>query len=269
MNILLASDLTARGDRPFDRAVTLAGETGGRFALLHVVEPGSKIESAREDEVIEAIRDDLPETGAEIEILIGKGSAPKTISEVAAQRDADLIVTGPARHNSLGDITLGTAVDYVVRRARAPVLVVKKRAHAPYRSMVVATDFSDCSREALIAAAKMFPDAEIELVHAFHPAYGGLVDQDDAREEAGEETLEMMDEFLAKLPDELRERLEIKIGEGELHTVIWQEIEARAADLLVVGTHGRSGLMQAAIGSNAQTMLTWSPVDVLMVRQLK
>ena len=266
-DILLASDLTARSDRPFDRAVALAREGGGRVTLLHVVE--GKGTDQPEDELVEAIRADLPDIGVDMEILIRHGSPPATIAEIAHQRDSDLIVTGVARHNSLGDITLGTAVDYVVRRATIPVLVVKKRALAAYRSMVVTTDFSDCSRDALLAASKMFPDAGIELVHAFHPAYEGWVNRDDARQEAGEEALEMMQDFLAKLPDELQQRIEIKIGEGELPSVVSQELEARKADLLVLGTHGRGGIAQATIGSSAQAMLTWSPVDVLMVRQLK
>src|SRR3546814_4410211 len=79
-----------------------------------------------------------------------------------------LIVTGVARYNSIGDYLLGTVVDHIVRRAQAPVLVGRRRPAHPYRRIVVATDLSDCSRAALLSAARLFPGADFTLVHAFH-----------------------------------------------------------------------------------------------------
>lgn len=269
LNILLASDLSARSDRPFDRAVQLAVQTGGKLTLLHVVEKKSEYADRDDDEIAAAIRADLPETGIDFDILIGHGKPPATIAKTAEETGADLIVTGVARHNGLRDVTLGTAVDYVVRRSQVPVLVVKKRALKPYRSLLVATDFSDCSLDAAISAAGMFPDAEIALVHAYHVPYGGFLESDATRREVSEEALEGLEDFLPKLPGDLRERIDTKLGEGDLSAVVAQEFRDRGADLLVLGTHGRSGFAQATIGSNAQTMLTWALGDVLMVRTRK
>ena len=265
--VLLASDLSARSDRALDRAVMLGSELNASVTLLHVLD---KAAAARDThEVIEQIRADLPDSAAAVDIRVEPGSPPKTIA--AAAEGADLIVTGVARHTSLGDITLGTAVDYIVRRATVPVLVVKKRPKARYERLVVATDFSDCSVDAITAAAALFPDAEIHLVHAYAIPYSGWLKSDEVEREIREEAEESMEKFLADpaLPEAVRPRLHPHIGFGQIEVVVYRALREHDASLLVLGTHGHSGFVQATIGSNATTMLTGAPSDVLMVRKQK
>src|SRR3546814_17395754 len=96
---------------------------------------------------------------------------PKVLAQIAAERGSDLIVTGVARYNGIGDYLLGTAVDHIVRNAHAPALVVRCRATGPYERVVVATDLSDCSRAALLFAASLFPGSALTVVHAFTVPY--------------------------------------------------------------------------------------------------
>src|SRR5690554_6939189 len=159
--ILLASDFSARSDRPLACALQLAAQTSSALTIAHVLEKSGGIPDAP---MVERLRLQLPPEAQTAELVVRTGSAPKTLAAIAAERGSDLIVTGVARYNSIGDYVLGTAVDHIVRNADAPVLVVRRRTDGPYRHIVTATDFSDCSRAALLAAARLFPDIRITIV---------------------------------------------------------------------------------------------------------
>ena len=266
--VLVATDLSARCDRAVDRAVVLADYWRVRLKVVHVLEAGSK---AAEELALakESVRSVLPDPGADVDILLPAGSAPEEIASAASETGSGIVVTGVARYNHVGDYLLGTAVDHVVRNADVPVLVVKQRPHGQYGRMLVATDLSDCSRAALLEAAELFPDAAINLIHAYHVPYEGWLNSEEVRTEIGDEAQQAMSAFLndPALSDALRERITAKLDYGETATVVAKALEDSAADLVVLGTHGHGGLVHATIGSTAESLLSWVKPDTLMVRQ--
>lgn len=261
--VLLASDFTSRSDRPLDRAIQLAGEQQGTLVIVHV------LEKSDDTDILDHLRADLPDAAKHAELVVRKGSAPKSLATVAADRASNLIVTGVARYNSIGDYFLGTAVDHIIRNAEQPVLIVRRRVNTPYRRLLVASDLSNCSRAALLAAASMFADAAITLVHAFHVPYEGWLKSDDVTAEVRAEAQEELDAFLAGIDPTVRARLNAYLVEGEIGAAVVQELSRTNADLLVLGTHGRSGFGHATIGSHAEALLAVVNVDVLMVRERK
>lgn len=268
--VLLASDFTARSDRPLDRAMQVAAEQNGRLAIAHILE-GKDKPDAVDQATIERLRADLPGEAAEAELVVRTGSAPKMLAQIAVERGSNLIVTGVARYNSIGDYFLGTAVDHIIRNADVPVLIVRARIKGAYRRVLVATDFSDCSRVALLAAAQLLPNAAITVMHAFHVPYEGWLKSDDVKEHVRAEAQSDLDAFLAH-PDitpDLHARIVALIDEGEIGSVVMRQLADTAADLLVLGTHGRSGFAHATIGSHAEALLTSVATDVLMVREAK
>tara|TARA_R110002124_G_scaffold190405_2_gene357735 strand:- start:377 stop:970 length:594 start_codon:yes stop_codon:yes gene_type:complete len=139
--ILLATDLSARCDRPLDRALMLAKEWNTKLILLHILDPARAKDAATNIREIEAqIADELPRNKGDIEILVKTGDIAATIIETAQDKKCDLIVTGVARYNSIGDILLGGPVDQLIRNAPVPVLVVKRR---PQKGL---QEYPDCDR---------------------------------------------------------------------------------------------------------------------------
>lgn len=264
--VLLASDFTARTDRPLDRAIQLAGEQQGSLVIAHVLEKSTEGDQA---DVLNRLRTELPDAARHAELVVRQGSAPRLLAALAEERRSDLIITGVARYNSVGDYFLGTAVDHIVRNAAKPVLIVKRRITGPYRSLLVAADLSDCSRAALLTAASLFPEATITLVHVFHVPYEGWIKSDDSRACVRTQAQGELDAFTAGIDPAVRERTRACILEGEIGTAIAQELSRTNADLLVLGTHGRSGFGHATIGSHAEALLSAVNVDVLMVRECK
>lgn len=265
IEILLASDFTARSDRPLDRALLLTHELAGRLVIAHVLE---KKAAEPEAAAVERLRAELPAAAQATELVLQTGSAPATLARIAAERGSDLIVTGVARYNSLGDYLLGTTVDHLVRHASAPVLVVRRRAFRTYTRLVVATDFSECSRAALVAAAKLLPRASIMLVHAVHVPYESWLKSEDVQKHFQDEAHQQMALFLQQ-PDvaTFAARIQVHVEQGEIGNVLGGLAGRTGEDLLVLGTHGRSGFAHATIGSHAEALLAAADVDVLMVRE--
>lgn len=267
--ILVATDLSARSDRAIDRATFLAQQWGVRLFVLHALEPGSRLE-AKPELAEQAIRAALPDPEADVGIVPAIGPAPTVIVEAAASAGCGLIVTGVARFNHVSDFLIGTAVDHVIRHATAPVLVVKQRPHGPYPSILVATDYSSCSRQALLTAAALFPDAALHLIHAYHVPYEGWQRSDEVKQEVTREAQVELGAFVQDpaIPDTVRARISARLGYGEPHTVVWDAADDVRANLIVFGTHGRSEFIPAVIGSMAEELLRCVPHDTLMVREL-
>jgi len=144
------------------------------------------------------------------------------------------------------------------------------------RRMLVPVDYSECSGAALAVAidlAKKF-GAEIDVVHVWdRPSYVPeqvMVDQpngparslvDLIRENAELE----MDAFIkaAELPAGLP--VTRRLLSGNPAATVLSELRAARYDLLVIGTHGRTGLRHLLLGSVAEKLVRLSPVPVLTV----
>lgn len=267
-SILVATDLSARSDRAVDRAALLAERAKVRLFICHVVEPGSKLtnDHGLAKAAVQAV---VPDTPADIEILVKEGSAPEVILEQAQQNDCGLILTGVARYNQLGDYFIGTAVDRIIREAAAPVLVVNQRPRSDYRMIMVATDFSTCSRHALVTAGTLFPTAAIHLVHAFHVPFEGFLSVEENEPAFRAEVQGEFDSFLgdAAIPPGLRERLTSHLRYGETQSVVQTVAHELGADLVVLGTHGRSGFSKAVFGSMAESVLNCATSDTMIIRE--
>ena len=76
----------------------------------------------------------------------------------------------------------------------------------------------------------------------------------------------------AQLSDLLRDfesstvRFDIAIHAGDPRAIIFQEARHRGADLIALGTHGRSGVARAVMGSVAERVLREATCDVLIAR---
>jgi nucleotide-binding universal stress UspA family protein len=133
-------------------------------------------------------------------------------------------------------------------------------------------DFSDTSEFALTYAALLAKKlgARVTALHAFELSEG--VFPDDA--------IPMRDNLMQRLGPDLDRRLSelaercghgapistLRV-EGSAHQMIVEQAEALGADLIVMGTHGRSGLAHMLLGSVTERVLRTSSVPVLTVRK--
>lgn len=265
--IIAATDLSARSDRALDRAFELGRDLGRTVKVVHVVK--SEGHAGVSHETLEHhVRETLPAEAQGAAVLLPQGSPPSTIAKTAEDEGAALIVAGVARFNQISDYFLGTAVDYLIRHAEVPVLVVKQRPRGLYRRILAPTDFSPASKAAILVAARLFPDAAIRVVHVFHVGFEGWGVADHVREETLARAEGGMAEFLAatEFAAVSPGRIQGALATGEPESAVGQAIEDWQADLVVLGTQGGGGLRQFTGGSRASSLLSWIRPDTLMVR---
>jgi nucleotide-binding universal stress UspA family protein len=148
------------------------------------------------------------------------------------------------------------------------------------RKILVPVDFSECSRAALERAVELARElrAEIHLMHAWQPPYevGPFLAQvpvlgptgrrtslaELARRESGH-ALEKLTAELADAGVVVTGRLE----PGSAREAIVHAATGGGYDLVVMGTHGRTGLRHLLLGSVAEWVVRHSAVPVLTVRQ--
>jgi nucleotide-binding universal stress UspA family protein len=164
-----------------------------------------------------------------------------------------------------------------LRAARAPVTVAPHAACIPtagvrtYSKILVATDFSDGARqaldEALALAARL--GARVTVAHAYSPPITDGPHGLPPRTAWLDELERAVDRDLRALADEYAARgvtFETRRVLGNADTLA-ALAASEGFDLLVAGTHGRSGLGRLLIGSFAERLARRSRVPVLTIRE--
>lgn len=271
-NVLLATDLDCRTDRALDRAAALASEWGTRLVIVHAIEDtpepiGRPRPTDPRAVAMQRIRADLREPNdLDIELVVEHGDAARLTLDTVERLGCELVVTGVARNAPLGRVSAGATVDALARRSPVPLLAVKTRPTRSYQNMVVATDFSDASRDALVAALAMFPTSLVVLVHAYSVLYESFtVDRAAARAQEAHHVEERARLFLAGAPIDHDREILIRCEHGTPDEVLRDLVLAGGVDLVVTGTRGRGRVAQFLLGSVAKAVLADVPCDVLVV----
>lgn len=282
--ILFATDLSSRCDRALDRALILARQWSSRVVALTVVEPGITSPARPADTLASGwpqtrasalrhaerrLRADLAVTDLPLVASVAQGPVTDSILAVRDTEAAGMIVTGVARNEALSRIVLGSSVDALARRSPVPLLVVFRRARSPYGEVVVASDFSPSSRQALETAAALFPDASFTLFHAFGNPYPTLAGMDKARaRNDGYQFAESEARSFLKgceLPQPVRDRMQLALAHGDAGELLRARSASHPDELVVLGTQRRGALVSLLIGSVAQRILEQAENDVLLV----
>jgi|AGTN01.3.fsa_nt_gi Universal stress protein UspA and related nucleotide-binding proteins len=274
--ILLATDFSARCDRALDRAAQLCGEWKAELVALNVVDPAASPDQAwvwacgaSDEQLMETAQRQLSRdlSGLNVRAVVRTAcsdDAAAAIRETAADTRSGLVVTGVARSGITGRFLLGSTVEHLAHGLAQPLLVVRNRARAPYQRIVVATDFSESSRHALLAAARLFPGRELIVYHAYEAPLSGLADSPLQPLDAKQRECEA---FLAAsgLPGDVKARPVTE--RGVVETALTHYVRQNDIDLVAMGTHGSSGIMSLLLGSTAAKLLDWLPCDTLLVRE--
>lgn len=142
------------------------------------------------------------------------------------------------------------------------------------KKILFPTDFSEASHFALSYAtqlAKMY-SAEIEIVHImFDEAnivsfYLPQMTMQNISDEFEEGATKQFDEFIESAEDLKDIKYSRKILKGTPYNEIVKEAEVGEFDLIVIGTHGRTGLEHVLFGSTAEKVVRKAPCPVLTVR---
>lgn len=278
INLLVATDLTPRSDRALYRAIKLAADNDYNLHVLHVVDedlPGKTADMVRNDR-IESLEEQIRpykrkiKNKVNIKVVIAKHY--EAIISEAERINARAIVLGTQKDKTLKDYFVGSTAERIIRNTNIPVLVVKKASQQKYKKVIVAIDFSVYSRKCLEFAMDLFPNEQIYLVHSYNVPYKHIIGSSyiskkvkrDQNKQFLDKINEEMSKFLSTI-DKNTDNLNIIIKEGPVLARLNNEIKNIKADLFIMGTHGRTGVSRALLGSVAENMLISSKCDVLLL----
>jgi nucleotide-binding universal stress UspA family protein len=280
MQFLAATDFSTRSQRAVRRAGLLAQEHGAELALVHVVDDDQPqdlvaVEMREAERILNEQIKAVPELKqVACQPLVVKGDPFDGILRTARSAQPDLIVMGAHRKQLLLDIFVGTTIERVIRTGNYPVLMVNNEANGPYRTTLAAIDVSEPSANAIktAKALNIAGHAQPTVVHAFHPLAKGKmfvagVGKETIDEHVAEEqvraTRELIDFLGANGVDGYGPSLVVE--EGSPFEVIRSAVGRLRPELLVVGTHGRTGLAKALLGSVSEEALRSLEIDILAV----
>lgn len=279
-NLLLATDLRPTCDRAFDRAILLAREWNAELTVLHVVKVDEHEVGGASRGATQAAAElerfvELPLAAPSLRIArrIAIGDSASNILALALETEASLIITGLAQPKSMSERFLGSTAERLVREAEVPVLSVRRRANGPYRSIAVAVAPSAPSRQALDLTLALFPHGRISTVHGYNLGFKGEakphspIGEYEAR--VRQEIGAMVQSALTALPHgggSLAGPVQMHFEQEDPEEVMRNVVAAEGIDLAVVGTHGRTGVARALVGSVAGRLLETLPCDVLAVK---
>jgi nucleotide-binding universal stress UspA family protein len=140
------------------------------------------------------------------------------------------------------------------------------------KRVLVPVDESEQSLTALEYALGVHPDATFTLLHVIDPrdfrTYGGIEGSIDMQQIANDEW-----EHARRVVDEAREQAEAhgvsattEIITGKAPRAIVEFVEEHDPDLVIMGSHGRSGVSRVLLGSVAERVVRRSPIPVTVVR---
>jgi nucleotide-binding universal stress UspA family protein len=274
-HLLLATDLTDRSQRAFERAIQLKSELGAAVTLLHALEPGlfpaiGEERYADAEGLLRNLITELPEdkrTGVTSEIRVGEPFS--SIIDEADKHDAELIIVGQPAKGGLKELLIGTTTERVVLHSDLPVLVVNEPVRGAYSHVMVAMDLSEGAIRALETAYRIAPDAEFLIVHAWHvPVMTlGTMAAERVAVRKSKRVRERVDrrfkEFLSELAPQARAP-RFEFLEGSPHVAIRNQMAVFNPDLLAMGTHARSAMKTAMIGSLSREFLAEARCDMLL-----
>jgi nucleotide-binding universal stress UspA family protein len=226
------------------------------------------------EEVAERTCNDLSLSGVPVEQAVRTDTPHEAILRYATEADVDLIVMGTHGRTGVQRYLLGSVTEKVVRLSDVPVLTVKAdddgEGTYPYTDILVPTDGSEGAEAAIgpaVDVARRY-DARIHALTVIETmALGADVRPDailDALEASARSAVETVEERATRASVSA---VEPAIDHGTPYRAIRSYVEDHDVDLVVMGTHGRSGIERYLLGSVAEKTVRTSPVPVLTVRQ--
>ncbi|MBI4463359.1 MAG: universal stress protein [Acidobacteria bacterium] len=154
------------------------------------------------------------------------------------------------------------------------MLIVNRKPAHPYLRPLVAVGLEDVSREVLELALRVLEPKvpPVPVVHAYWPPFEGFILPTLSEKELKEYHQELKKQAQACLERILEPfakkgvRWKPLVGHGDPRRMVLWEAALRRSDLIVCGTHARSGLSHARLGSVAEWLISAARCDVLVAR---
>ena len=262
--LLLATDASERNEGAVREAISLAKGCSSKLYALAVVEANEEYMALAPErveelenkarEALDAIKAEADKAGVECEQVIHVGMKPyESIIETAEKKGVDVIIMGRRGHTGVKKLVMGSVTARVIGHTPRKVLVVPRDSRFECRRILVATDGSEDSEAAAVEAINLAKKCEGTLtVLSIHSS-------DSDKQVAEANTARVLE--LAGSQDVEADSLTVKGSPAEAITDTAERIDA---GLIVVGSHGRTGLSRLLMGSVTEGIIGHTDRSVLV-----
>ena len=285
--ILCPVDFFPASDAAVHYATSLAANYEAKVHLLHVVTPfvpmGYELPPDMTD-VLESMKDAAARqmgavaarvgiAGVPLETEIRVGDIYDEIKRALEAVKPDLVVMGTHGRRGVERWFMGSTTEKLLRHTPVPLLTIaapgEKPVAAPqFRRILVTTDFSEGTPDALAYAFSVAQEneAEIILLHVVHDVAADLSGK--YREPLIRGVQKQLEDLV---PAEARTWCEVstRVDTGLPYRIILRTIEDEKVDLLVMNIHGKGVLDRALLGSNAERVVRAASCPVMLIPPLK
>ncbi len=277
--ILVAVDGSDSGKNALHQAFKLANEEKCWVTVTSVVPPyEGEIETLGVKDIRAALRKPCDDALAEVEktaktermlvkTVCEEGEIHERIVDLAEAENCDVIVMGRRGLHHIERAFIGSVTARVIGHTQRDVLVVPKDSKVGWKTIVLATDGSKYS----VAAT--------ERAISFAKSYGGelkVLSVVDVPTEFYAEAPQAVEDLVRKAKGYVAEvkkqaeaagvRAETYVGEAEAYQAVNNLAQEQKADIIVLGSHGRTGIRRLLMGSVTEKVIGYAPCPVLVVK---
>jgi nucleotide-binding universal stress UspA family protein len=290
--VLYPTDFSETARQALTHALFLAEEYEAQLHLLHAVvlheydpnDPEHQFPEPREllrrmfevaDSEMARMLSDREGTSLEIHEAKRKGfAAGEVILDYAAEIDADLVVMGTHGRRGPTRLLLGSVAGEVVRGAKCPVMTMSHREKPQpieaFERILVPVDFSEHSETAVRYAEDLAGryQAGLQLLHVVEvPTYPYFYvpPEEEYIQTRRKRANEALEEFAATALGSAVE-YSTYVTDGRAGSEIVEFSARNGSDLVVISTHGLSGLDRLLMGSTTEEVVSRARVPVLTVK---
>ena len=230
----------------------------------------SVMQSFLERDLRERVAMHVPVENLALSVQPAWGRTDAHLLQIARAQNSDLVVVGTHGRHGVGRLRFGSVSRGILHHAPVSVAVVPAASGTSRASRIpkldrvlVATDFSDLGNDAIrYACAVLSRGGELKLVH--------VADGNDPAQPANAGNPKLLAKLRALMPPDAAHRFHLDaeiLASDDAAKAISQAAERFDADVICLGSHGRSGLAKRFLGSVAEGVMTQSKRPVFVVRK--
>lgn len=289
--IIVATDFSEQADLALAHAMSMARHSGASLSIMHALGLSNLDENdpneieitpafqARVDELqqkarahLESLRERHLGQGVEMSHVFVDKMPEHGITMVAEETNADLIVVGSHGRNRISAFFLGSVSRRVVKKAKCDVMVARGAApKSGYKNILVPTDFSEHSFRAIERAGQLVEKGgRVEIFHCWQLPTGPLsywgTDIGDSLQANLRKLAQKQGKACLSRFANVDAEVVFTDQMGPPRHLIEERVNTEKFDLVIAGTHGRSGVDRLLLGSIAESIVTHLNVSTYLVR---
>lgn len=287
-HVLVPLDGSVLAERALNPAISIAEALSARMTLLRVVpqfailtaDPTLYEEMNRlgGDESLAYLRSKVQELGLEfpIEVACEIGQPADSIVQFAEEHDVDLIVMSSHGRSGLNRWVYGSVAERVLRQGACATAIINARAAnelTEHSKILVPLDGSALAESAVTPAEQLVRalEGKLYLLRVITPAHQTLetASMREVFDDIEQQEVEEADAYLRSKCSGFSEDqvvCEVLSGEGTVAETIIEYGAEQQVDLIVMSSHGRTGLQRWVFGSVAEKVLRGACCATMIIR---